>query len=103
MPRYPTLMQTAGAVLVAIAGVALYVPAAIGLGVTQLLRRRQTDDSGWRFTLAHIEAAQTIAVTPQRKADLWSQMNLKQYFTLVPGATAVARGYCAFSRPLSHA
>ncbi len=101
MREYPNFKRLAWTVVVALGGGVLYIPAAIGLGVAALLRRPEPEDDGWRFTLAEIEDARNIAVTCGRKTDLWAQMNLGQYFTVVPGATAIAAGYCAFSRPVS--
>ncbi len=99
MRKHSSIRNAAWTALVALGGIVLYVPAAIGLIVCEAVRRSEPEDNGWRFSLAQVEDAQTIAVTCRREADLWSQMNLRQYFTVVPGATAVARGFCAFSRP----
>lgn len=80
----------------AASGVILYIPAGIGLAVAELLRRPETDDDRWRFILPGM--AQCLGPTA-RKADLWAHMNLSQYFSLIPGATALDCDNRAFSRP----
>ncbi len=77
-------------------GVILYVPAAIGLAVAELSRRPEPDDDRWRFVLPGM--AQCLGPTA-RKTDLWAHMNLTQYFSLIPGVTALDSDNCAFSRP----
>ncbi len=77
-------------------GVILYIPAGIGLAVAELKRRPEPDDDRWRFILPGM--SQCLGPTA-RKADLWAHMNLTQYFSLIPGATALESDNCAFSRP----
>ena len=54
------------------------------------------DDHGWRFILPGM--SQCLGPTAL-KTDLWAHMNLKQYFSLLPGATALDADNCAYSRP----
>lgn len=80
----------------ALGGIILYVPAAIGLAISEIARRPEADDNRWRFVLPGTE--QCLGPTA-RTTDLWAHMNLMQYFSLLPGVTALDRGNCAFSRP----
>lgn len=82
--------------LLAAGGVLLYIPAAIGLAVEEIRRRPEPDDDRWRFVLPGI--SQCLGPTA-KKADLWAHMNLVQYFSLSPRATALDLENCAFSRP----
>jgi hypothetical protein len=77
-------------------GVILYIPAAVGLAVAELARRPEPDDNRWRFVLPGSD--QCLSVTA-KKNDLWAHMNFAQYFSLIPGVTAVSSENCAFSRP----
>lgn len=91
--RIKDIAYTAG---VAIGGILLYVPAAIGMAVTEIFRKRKADDNRWRFTLMDIDTQPAAVVSA--KSDLWSKMNLSQYFRIVPGITAIASEHCAFTR-----
>jgi hypothetical protein len=80
----------------AVCGVVLYIPAAIGLAAVEMTRRREPEDDRWRFVLPGM--VQCLGPTA-RKTDLWAHMNLTQYFSITPGATALDSDNCAFSRP----
>ncbi len=82
-------------------GVLLYIPAALGLAVTEMTRTRKRADADCEF-----DGIGDLVCTPVRKAsrklDLWGELNLAQYFTIVPGIAAVPGGCKAFSRPCLH-
>lgn len=82
--------------LLAAGGLVLYVPAAIGLMIEEVRRHEEPDDDRWRFILPGM--SQCLGPTA-RKADLWAHMDLAQYFSLSPRATALNLDNCAFSRP----
>jgi hypothetical protein len=82
--------------LLAANGVVLYVPAAVGLLVAEIWRRPEPEDDRWRYVLPSRE--QCLSTTA-KKTDLWAHMNFNQYFSLIPGATALTSEKCAFSRP----
>ncbi len=88
-------VYTAG---MAAGGVVLYIPAAIGLMVDELRRRRPRAESRCAF-----DGVDDLVCVPvaklHGKTDLWGQLNLAQYFTIVPGIAAVPGGCKAFSRP----
>ncbi len=93
--RLRDIAYTAG---MAAAGVVLYIPAAIGLIATELTRKPRSGES--RFAFDGIDDLVCTPVRKQaRKVDLWAELNLTQYFTIVPGIAAVPGGCQAFSRP----
>ncbi len=87
-------------ILLAAAGVVLYVPAAIGLGIAELLRSRRDDDAAWRFTLPGLDY-ETRHLAPTGKGGLWSHMRLKDYFSMIPGSAAVSHRRCIIDRSLA--
>lgn len=79
-------------------GVVLYIPAAVGLIVTELTRRKKRVE-----TASDFDGIDDLVCVPVRKRgqriDLWAELNLAQYFTIVPGIAAVPGSCQAFSRP----
>ncbi|WP_443750220.1 hypothetical protein [Asticcacaulis solisilvae] len=91
------MAYTAG---MAAGGVILYIPAAIGLVVTGVMSKRKRAES--RYDFDGIDELLCVPVAKHRKTDLWAQLKLAQYFTIVPGIAAVPGGCQAFSRPCLH-
>jgi len=85
----------------AVGGVVLYIPAAIGLMATDISRKKSR-----RETRCEFDGIDDLVCVPVRKhaqkTDLWAQLNLAQYFSIVPGIAAVPGGCQAFSRPCLH-
>lgn len=96
MKQCRTLSDITRSCLLAAGGFVLYVPAAIGLLIEEVRRLPEPDDDRWRFVL--LGKSQCLGPTA-KKADLWAHMNLAQYFSLSPRATALDLDNCAFSRP----
>lgn len=96
MMKQTRFTDIARSCLLAASGVVLYIPAAIGLAIAEIRRRPEADDDRWRFVLPGSD--QCLGATA-RKSDLWAHMNLRQYFSLTPGVTALSSEHCAFSRP----
>lgn len=96
MNRTGKALDIARSCLLAAGGLILYIPAAVGLMVEEVRRRPQPDDDRWRFVLPDMEQCLSAKA---KKTDLWAHMNLHQYFSLLPGATALDIDNCAFSRP----
>jgi hypothetical protein len=95
MKNRRTFADMAQSCLLAAGGVLLYVPVAIGLAVEEIRRKPEYDDDRWRFVLPGV--APCLGPTA-KKDDMWAHMNLTQYFSLSPGATALDIDNCAFSR-----
>lgn len=93
--RLGDLAYSAG---MAAGGLVLYIPAAIGLMVSELRRKGPQAES--RFVFDGIDDLVCVPVRKLRgKTDLWAELKLAQYFTIVPGIAAVPGGCQAFSRP----
>jgi len=92
--RIRDMAYTAG---MAAGGVILYIPTAIALIVTELTRKRTRAESACDFD--GIDDLVCVPVRKSRTIDLWAELNLAQYFTVVPGIAAVPGGCQAFSRP----
>jgi hypothetical protein len=82
-------------------GILLYIPAALGLALTEFKRTRVRAEPIYEF-----DGIGDLKWAPVRKSkqkhDLWAELNLAQYFTIVPGIAAVPGGCKAFSRPCLH-
>ena len=87
-------------VLLAAAGIVLYVPAAIGMGIAELMRRREDEDAAWRFVVPGIDYDRAH-LAPAKRGGLWSQMRLSDYFSMIPGSAAVVHNRCVIDRPLA--
>jgi hypothetical protein len=82
-------------------GVLLYIPAALGLVVTEMTRKRERAEPEFEFDgIGDLKWAPVRK--PSQKRDLWAELNLAQYFTIVPAIAAVPGGCKAFSRPCLH-
>ncbi len=88
-------------VLLGAAGVVLYIPAAIGMGIRELMRDRKEDDAAWRFVLPGIEYDNAHLAPSVKRGGLWSQMRLSDYFSMIPGSAAVVHNRCVFERQLA--
>jgi hypothetical protein len=73
--KMPKIRDIARSSLLALGGIVLYVPAAIGLIVEDIRRGPDTDDDRWRFVLSGM--TQCLGPTA-KKAGLWAHMNLRQ-------------------------
>ena len=82
-------------------GIIFYIPAALGLVATEMARKSSPAKSECEF-----DGIDDLVYRPVRKLrgkhDLWAELNLAQYFTIVPGIAAVPGGCKAFSRPCLH-
>ena len=98
------LGQAMNTLMLAAAGVVLYVPAAIGLTMRELMRPVEDDDTAWRFVLPGIEQERIVQDRLMRasrlRGGLWSQMRLSDYFSIVPGCAGVAHNRCIIDRSM---